>query len=234
MNRRGCGCVFGQTGAHSDHRKFPAARHLKHVKIAVAVSGIKRLNRHRDQEIALSSVANTLASCRMADALDLMQRVRHVIGESGLFESPLAIRLARRGRRETKKSQESPAISIILLFNSRSLELNGYGQNRGSIRRSCYDGHRSMGTRDPVNFFPFTFLIKGNCSQDGCQDHPWAMNPGQRLVQADGPTGFGSRNFGRADGIVSAHEIQVPRHRAESKMRIAIGRTGALAAGAGP
>ena len=56
------GCVFGQTSAHGDHRKLPAARHLKHVKIAVAVSGIEGFNWYRDQEIALSGMANDL--CR--------------------------------------------------------------------------------------------------------------------------------------------------------------------------
>ena len=41
-------------------------------------------------------VANALAFRRMTDALGLMQRVRHMIRESGLFENPLAIRLRKR------------------------------------------------------------------------------------------------------------------------------------------
>ena len=76
--------------------KLRAARHLKHVKIAVAVPGIERLHGYRDQEIALSGVTNALASRRMADAVGLMQRVRHMIGESGLVKNPLAIRLRKR------------------------------------------------------------------------------------------------------------------------------------------
>ena len=48
-----------------------AARHLKHVKIAVAVPRIERLHRYRDQEIALSGVANALALRRMADAIGI-------------------------------------------------------------------------------------------------------------------------------------------------------------------
>ena len=75
---------FEQTCAHSDHREFPAARHLKHVKIAVAVPRIERFDGHRYQEIALSGVANALASRRMADSVGLMEGVRHVICESRL------------------------------------------------------------------------------------------------------------------------------------------------------
>src|ERR1019366_1066735 len=228
MNGRRSGCVFGQTRAHSDHRELPAARHLKRVKIAVAVPGIERLNGHRYQEIALSGVASAFASRRVADPINLMQRVRYVIRESGLFESPLAICLSKGW-----KPKEQEGYQYFYLFiHEPSLELNGYGQDSGSICRGCYDGHRSMSASDSMNFFPATFLIKSNRPQDGCQDHSWAMNPGQSLVQADGPTGFRSRNLGRADGIVSAHKIQVPRRRAKSKMGIAIGGTGALAAGA--
>jgi hypothetical protein len=50
----------GKLSAHSDQRKFSAARYLKHVKIAVAVSGVERFNGHRDHEIALSGVTDTL------------------------------------------------------------------------------------------------------------------------------------------------------------------------------
>ena len=50
--------------------KFRAARHLKHVKIAVAVTRIERLHGHRNQKIALPIVANALAFRRMADAIE--------------------------------------------------------------------------------------------------------------------------------------------------------------------
>src|ERR1019366_6600771 len=198
----------------SDHRELPAARHLKRVKIAVAVPGIERFNGHRYQEIALAGVANALASSRVADAIDLMQRVRHMIRESGLFESPLNIRLSKGWK---PKEQEGYQYFYLFIHES-SLKLNGYGQDRGPIGHSCYGGNGSMSARDSVNFLPVTSLIKSNRPQDRCQDHPWAMNPGQSLVQANGPTGFGSRNLGRADGIVSAHKIQVSRRRAESHM----------------
>src|ERR1019366_1710350 len=95
--------------------------------------------------------------------------------------------------------------------------------------RGCYDGNGSMSTSDSMNFFPAIFLIESNRSQDGCQDHPWAVNPGQSLVQSDGPTNFGSRNFGRADGKISAQEIQVRRRRAERHMHITVCRIGAPA-----
>ena len=99
---------FGQAGAHGDHGKLRAARDLQHVKVAVAVPGIKRLDRHRDQEIALSGMANALASRRMAHALGLMQRMRHMIGESALFKDPLAIR-----PRQTRGAPEARRPSVF-------------------------------------------------------------------------------------------------------------------------
>jgi integrase len=58
----------------------------------------KLLDRYRDQKIALSGVANTLASRRMAHAFSLMQRVRSVIGERALFQNPLVIASSKRRR----------------------------------------------------------------------------------------------------------------------------------------
>ena len=103
---------FGQSGAHADHGKLRAAGDLQHVKIAVAVARIKGFHRYRDQEIALSRVANALASRGMADALGLMQRVRHMVGERGLFQDPLAYPLRRkRGSRETRRRLSSHSCS---------------------------------------------------------------------------------------------------------------------------
>ena len=62
------------------------------MNVAVAIAGIKRLHRYCNQEIALSVVTSALPSGRMADALGLVQSVRDVIGESGLFKNPLTIR----------------------------------------------------------------------------------------------------------------------------------------------
>ena len=71
--------------------KLCAVRHLKHMKVAVAVARIKGLNGYRDQEIALSVVTNARASGGMADTVGRMQRVRDVIRERGLFKNPLPI-----------------------------------------------------------------------------------------------------------------------------------------------
>jgi hypothetical protein len=98
MNRRRSGCVFRQMSAHRDHRKLAAARDLKHVKIAIAVTGIEGLDGHCYQEIALSGVANAFPPRRMANTLGLMQRVRYVIRQGGLFEDPLAVCLGKGGK----------------------------------------------------------------------------------------------------------------------------------------
>jgi hypothetical protein len=78
---------------------------LKHVKIAVAVPGIKRLHWYSDNEIALSGAANAFSTRRMAGALSLMQGVRHVISESALVEKPLFVHCAA-WRREDQKQKE--------------------------------------------------------------------------------------------------------------------------------
>jgi hypothetical protein len=75
VNGRRCGRRFGQASAYGDYRKLGAASDLNHVKVAVAVSRIKRLHGYGDQEIALSGVANALATRRMAHALGLMEWV---------------------------------------------------------------------------------------------------------------------------------------------------------------
>jgi hypothetical protein len=61
--------------SHCQHRKLPAARHLKQVQITVAVSGMERFNPGCNQEITLFAGANALASCRMAHSFHLMQWV---------------------------------------------------------------------------------------------------------------------------------------------------------------
>ena len=88
--------VSGKPGAHSDHGKRRAAGRLEHVKVAVRVSGIKRFNGHGDQEVALSSLADSFAFRSVAGAIGLMQFVGRVVGKAGLFKHPLAI--GRSGR----------------------------------------------------------------------------------------------------------------------------------------
>jgi hypothetical protein len=61
------------------------------VKIAIAVARIKRFHRHSDEEVALSGVADALATSGVADAVGLMKRMRNVISESALLENPLGI-----------------------------------------------------------------------------------------------------------------------------------------------
>jgi hypothetical protein len=69
-----------EVGAHDNHRKLRPPNVFYHVKIAVAVSGVEGLNRHRNKEITLSCVANAFASCPVTDAIDLMHGMGYVIG----------------------------------------------------------------------------------------------------------------------------------------------------------
>ena len=72
------------------------------MKVAVAVPGIKRLDGHRDQKIALPGVASSLTSRRVAHAIGLMQWMGYMVGESALFENPLAVREGKRRKRQKR------------------------------------------------------------------------------------------------------------------------------------
>jgi len=61
--------LFRQSRSYGDQREFRAAGCLEDVKIVVAVTRIKGFCRQRDQEIALSGMANAFAFGRMTDAL---------------------------------------------------------------------------------------------------------------------------------------------------------------------
>src|ERR1019366_5327599 len=199
VNGCGCGVRFGQAGSYGDHGKLRPPRDLDHMNVAVAVPGIKRLDRHRDQKIALSGVANSLASCRVAHTLALMQRMGYMVGESELFENPLAIRCGQHRKGQKHEGHQDG------LFHKRGSEFNGYRQKSCYKRPGGYDGHRPMRRSDAVDLLPFALLIEGDRSQNRRQNHPWAMDPGHSLVETDRPTRFCSGYSGRADGIVRAH-----------------------------
>ena len=54
------------------------------------------------KELALAGVANALAARRVTDSLALVQRVRHVIRETGLLKNPLAVASGERCKRENE------------------------------------------------------------------------------------------------------------------------------------
>jgi hypothetical protein len=161
MDRGGCGCSFGQSGAHAHNGKLGAACRLQHVKIAVAVPRIKRLHGDSDQEIALSGVTNAFASRGMTDAVDLMQRVRDVIGEHGLFQNPLAIGLGKLGSQH--KGQQHP----VRFIHKSCSEFNSHGRDGQAERHVRNGGHRRMRLGDPMNPLPVVFLTEGHRPQNG-------------------------------------------------------------------
>jgi hypothetical protein len=73
------------------------------MKIAIAVAGIERFDGHCYQEIALSSVANALASRRVAHPIELMQGMSHMISEHRFLERPLAVGLRKGGKTEKQE-----------------------------------------------------------------------------------------------------------------------------------
>ena len=81
------------------------------MEIAVAVSGIERLHRHRNQEITWSGMTNPFAFRRATDAIDFVHGMRHVIGKGRSFQSPLRIGLCKH-----RECDQQEAIRIIFLF----------------------------------------------------------------------------------------------------------------------
>jgi hypothetical protein len=77
-----------QAEAYQDNGKLRTAGSLDHVQVTVTISGVKGFNWRSDEEVALSGVACSLTASGPADPIDLMNGVRHVIGEGGLVEDP--------------------------------------------------------------------------------------------------------------------------------------------------
>ena len=84
---------------------------------------------------------------------------------------------------------------------------------------------------DPVNSFPAALLSESYLPQDGRQDHPRTIKPGQGLVQADGPASLGAGYLGRPDSKVSGREIQSHRRHTQSSMQVTPGGAGLLSTG---
>jgi hypothetical protein len=79
------GSTFGQAGAHGDHGELRTARHLEHVQVAVAVSGIQCLYRHGYEKLARARITDTFTARGVAHTIHLVQRMRDVIREGGLL-----------------------------------------------------------------------------------------------------------------------------------------------------
>ena len=75
------------------------------MKIAVAVTGIKRFNWHSDQKLALPSMANPLAFGCMTHALALMKWMRYVVRKRALLKQPLAVGSKRGNGCEQERDQ---------------------------------------------------------------------------------------------------------------------------------
>src|ERR1039458_10123297 len=88
-----------------------------------------------------------------------------------------------------------------------------------------------MQRSDPVNPFPAALLSESHLSQDGCQYHPRTMNPGQGLVQADGPAGCGAGYLGCPDSKVSSRAIQSHRRHTQCGMQVTASGAGLLSTG---
>jgi hypothetical protein len=78
VNGWGCGFRLRKVCPYDNHRKLRSSDIFYHVKIAVAVSGVERLDRHRNQEITLSRMANALALRPVTDAIDFMHGMGYV------------------------------------------------------------------------------------------------------------------------------------------------------------
>src|SRR5205807_5730707 len=220
MNRTGSGHGFRQPGTYCDHGKLRAPRRLHHVEVAIAVPRVERLNWYCDQEIALASVADTFAACGVADSIDLMKRMGNMVGKTRLIQNPLAVCGGKSWQGEKQDGGK------CLCLHQGCSEFQRNGQKRSPIRSGCHDGHRGVcagGAMDPL---AAAFLLVSHHPEDRRQNHAWTVNPGERLVQADGSPRWSARYLGSEDGIRGGSEIQAGSRAAQSGMQVACGRTG--------
>ncbi len=98
---------LGEAEADGDDGELGTAGDLKHVEVAVGVSGVKGFDLDGEEEVALEGLADTFASGGVADSVDFMERVGHVIGEGGLVEDPGLIGLRDGGQGEEQKKEEA-------------------------------------------------------------------------------------------------------------------------------
>ena len=75
------------------------------------------------------------------------------------------------------------------------LELQRNRQKSSAKRPGRNDRHRVMRLSDPMDFFPFVFLIESHNSEDGRRDHARAMDPSHYLVKTDRTASFGSSTW---------------------------------------
>lgn len=80
-----------KTCANRDHGILCTPCHLQHVQVTIAVTGIERFDGYGDQEITLSIVADAFATCRVTDAIYLVQGMRNVVRKGALVENPFGI-----------------------------------------------------------------------------------------------------------------------------------------------
>ena len=88
-----------------------------------------------------------------------------------------------------------------------------------------------MSAGDFMHSFSPVPLLVGHHPQNGRQNHPRSMNPGQGFMQADGPARSRAGHSGREDRKVSGREIETRCHRAQRSVQIAAAGAGGLAAG---
>jgi len=104
----------GNSETDKDDGELGGAGNLLHVKIAVGVAGVKGLDLRGEEEVAHTGVANAFAFGGVADAVDLMDGVAHVIGERRLVEHKGAVLGAGREREEQEKKCGFQLVLLLL------------------------------------------------------------------------------------------------------------------------
>ena len=221
----GGGCV-GKVGADDDHGKLSAAGGLDHVEIAVAVAGVEGFDRDGDEEITLPGVADSFAFGGMADAIDLVHGVRHVIGESGLIENPLRVGWREGGSGGAAKGKQEQREQVPEFHRlSPEFEVNGPGDghNGGAVSGGGDVSDGSVCGGDAVDLFAGVFLFVGHDAEDGGEDHAGAVDPLEIAVEADGTFGLDAGDFGSKGGEIGGGEVESGGQAAEGDMGIEVG-----------
>jgi hypothetical protein len=93
VNRSLLNFLLLKVSVDDNHRILRAAHGFNHVQIPIRVTGIKRLHRNRDENLALPGVAGSLSFRVVTHTINLVHGVRHVITQRALAGNPLLILL---------------------------------------------------------------------------------------------------------------------------------------------
>jgi len=128
----------------------------------------------------------------VGDTIDLVDGVRHGVGEGGLVEEEDAVGrqgwgggLGQRGQREEEESKRMAELHFLLrlFMASREVDGPGDGDDGRAVGGNRGPGDGGVGGGDAVNPFAVGGLVEGHGAEDGREHHAGGVDVNEVLVQ---------------------------------------------------